>query len=165
MSFKTIIYEEEGAIGWVTLNRPDAMNAFNAQLTREFIDACASFNADPDVRVVIVTGAGEKAFSAGLDLKERAAEQGFKTYVDHDLSQDVKHIGTWEYEHHHAVSMKRPLREALYRGEWWAPRLSGAIRGAAAAALARVGTPAAADLPPRRRSARAPSSRRSVLRD
>ena len=65
----------EDHVATLTLNRPDAMNAFNAQLTREFIDACASFNADPDVRVVIVTGAGEKAFSAGLDLKERAAEQ------------------------------------------------------------------------------------------
>lgn len=73
--YEAIIVTVEDHVATLTLNRPDAMNAFNAQLTREFIDACASFNADPDVRVVIITGAGEKAFSAGLDLKERAAEQ------------------------------------------------------------------------------------------
>ena len=72
--YEAIIVNVEDHVATLTLNRPEAMNAFNAQLTREFIAACADFNNDPDVRVVIITGAGEKAFSAGLDLKERAAE-------------------------------------------------------------------------------------------
>jgi enoyl-CoA hydratase/carnithine racemase len=73
--YEAIVVSVEDHVATLTLNRPEAMNAFNAQLQREFIEACASFNADPDIRVVIITGAGEKAFSAGLDLKERAAEQ------------------------------------------------------------------------------------------
>lgn len=73
--YEAIIVSVEDHVATLKLNRPDAMNAFSAQLQREFIDACSGFNEDPDVRVVIVTGAGEKAFSAGLDLKERAAEQ------------------------------------------------------------------------------------------
>ncbi len=72
--YQAIIVAVDDHVATLTLNRPDAMNAFSAQLQGEFIMACAELNDDPDVRVVIVTGAGEKAFSAGLDLKERAAE-------------------------------------------------------------------------------------------
>lgn len=72
--YQAIIVAVEDHVATLTLNRPEAMNAFSAQLQGEFITACAELNNDPDVRVVIVTGAGEKAFSAGLDLKERAAE-------------------------------------------------------------------------------------------
>lgn len=60
----------EGHIACVTLNRPDAMNAVNADVTRALeaiVDQC---EADADIWVVILTGAGEKAFSAGADLKE-----------------------------------------------------------------------------------------------
>ena len=49
------------------------MNALSRQMTREIVAACQAINADPDVRVAIVSGAGERAFSAGMDLKERAA--------------------------------------------------------------------------------------------
>lgn len=62
----------------VTLNRPEAMNALNAELRREFLDALLAAKRDPEVRAVIITGAGDRAFSAGADLKERAqrSEEG-----------------------------------------------------------------------------------------
>ena len=64
----------EDAIAIVTLNRPEAMNALSAALRAELADAMVALEADADVRVIILTGAGEKAFTAGLDLKELGAD-------------------------------------------------------------------------------------------
>ena len=65
-----ILSERRGAVGIVTMNRPQAMNAVTAPMCDRLIDACNAFNDDPDVRCIIVTGAGDRAFSSGLDLKE-----------------------------------------------------------------------------------------------
>ncbi|QLC23708.1 enoyl-CoA hydratase [Parasphingopyxis algicola] len=54
----------------LTLNRPDAMNALSAALRAELAQTVRTMEADPDIRVLILTGAGERAFSAGLDLEE-----------------------------------------------------------------------------------------------
>ncbi|HJV41960.1 enoyl-CoA hydratase [Caulobacter sp.] len=62
--------ERRGPIAVVTLNRPEAMNALSKALRLALHDAMVALDADPDVSVVILTGAGEKAFTAGLDLKE-----------------------------------------------------------------------------------------------
>ena len=62
----------EGAIATITLNRPDRMNAINFELLLALRGALEELYVDTEVRAVIVTGAGEKAFSAGADLKERA---------------------------------------------------------------------------------------------
>jgi enoyl-CoA hydratase len=72
MEYQNIIYEVRDQIAWVTLNRPESMNAMNRQMTREIIDACSTIEQDDGVRVAIFTGAGDRAFSAGMDLKERA---------------------------------------------------------------------------------------------
>ena len=61
----------QGSTAWVTLNRPDAMNALSGELLRALETAVADLAADPAVRLVAVTGAGERAFCAGADLKER----------------------------------------------------------------------------------------------
>jgi enoyl-CoA hydratase/carnithine racemase len=74
--YETIIYRVEDHVAHLTFNRPEALNAFNRQMVREIVAACLDINADPEVRVVIVSGAGERAFSAGLDLKEVAAGGG-----------------------------------------------------------------------------------------
>jgi enoyl-CoA hydratase len=71
MEFQTIIYEVRDQIAWVTFNRPESMNAINRQMARELIEACRAAEEDAAIRVAIFTGAGEKAFSAGMDLKER----------------------------------------------------------------------------------------------
>lgn len=62
--------ERRGPIAVVTLNRPEAMNALSKALRLALHDAMVALDADPDVSVVILTGAGERAFTAGLDLKE-----------------------------------------------------------------------------------------------
>lgn len=69
-----VIVETDGGCAVVTLNRPQAMNALSAALRTELAGVIDRLEADPDIRVMILTGAGEKAFSAGLDLKEIGAQ-------------------------------------------------------------------------------------------
>ncbi len=72
MEYRYVIYESKDQIGWITLNRPDVMNAINQEMAGEIVSACRRAEEDDSVRVVVLKGAGEKAFSAGMDLKERA---------------------------------------------------------------------------------------------
>ncbi|MBN2076509.1 MAG: enoyl-CoA hydratase/isomerase family protein [Dehalococcoidales bacterium] len=66
-------YEKKDHIAVLTMNRPEARNAMNAAMRREMGEALADFKDDNDSWVLILTGAGDKAFSAGMDLKEMAA--------------------------------------------------------------------------------------------
>ncbi len=63
-------YKKEDRIATFTINRPEAMNSLNLQILQEFKDAMADFRDDPEVWVGIITGAGDKAFCAGADIKE-----------------------------------------------------------------------------------------------
>jgi enoyl-CoA hydratase len=69
-----LIVERHGPIAVVTLNRPEAMNALSKALRADLHAAMVELDADPDVSVVVLTGAGEKAFTAGLDLKELGSD-------------------------------------------------------------------------------------------
>lgn len=73
MTFETILYTVNGGLATITFNRPDQLNAMNAQMMREIIVALEQLHADQAVRVGLITGAG-KAFMAGADLKEYAAQ-------------------------------------------------------------------------------------------
>ena len=75
MSDDTVIVEIESGIAVVTMNRPGAMNALSRTLRQQLAAAMRALEADDSVRVVILTGAGDRAFTAGLDLKE-LGEQG-----------------------------------------------------------------------------------------
>src|SRR5690606_13725995 len=66
--FETLLYSVEDGIATITLNRPDRMNAFTPQMMTERIAAFDATDADDAVKVVIVTGGGERAFCAGADL-------------------------------------------------------------------------------------------------
>jgi enoyl-CoA hydratase/carnithine racemase len=68
-----VLYDQQGQIVTMTLNRPEALNSINRQLKQELNDAIIRFDRDDTARVAIVTGAG-RAFCAGRDLKERAAD-------------------------------------------------------------------------------------------
>jgi enoyl-CoA hydratase/carnithine racemase len=68
--FETIIYEVRDGTGYLTLNRPKALNAYSIKMRDELWQALSAIKEDDDVRVVIVKGAGEKAFCAGADLTE-----------------------------------------------------------------------------------------------
>ena len=72
MEYRYVIYETKERIGWITFNRPEALNAINQEMSGEIVTACSRAEQDESVRVVIFKGAGEKAFSSGMDLKERA---------------------------------------------------------------------------------------------
>src|SRR5688572_21529517 len=70
MAYESILVEKvEDGVAVVTLNRPEVLNALSSGLSRELDHALTSFEEDPDVRVIIITGAG-RAFSAGADIKE-----------------------------------------------------------------------------------------------
>ena len=68
--FETLIYEKNDHIGHVTLNRPEALNVYNVQMRNDLYEVLGAIRDDPDVRVAIFKGAGEKAFCAGADLSE-----------------------------------------------------------------------------------------------
>ncbi|MEK7354703.1 MAG: enoyl-CoA hydratase-related protein [Chloroflexota bacterium] len=67
------IYEKKGNLAILTMNRPEAMNAMNAAMRQEMGEALVDFRDDNNAWVLIVTGAGDRAFSAGMDLREMAA--------------------------------------------------------------------------------------------
>ncbi len=74
MNLETVLYEVDGGVAVITLNRPEAMNAWTPQLSDELMLACGAADADDHVRAVVVTGAG-RAFCAGADLS--GGESGF----------------------------------------------------------------------------------------
>lgn len=70
MDYQNILYEPKDGIGWITINRPKAMNALSTSLLAELCDAFKTLEEDGNIRAVVIKGAGEKAFSAGADLGE-----------------------------------------------------------------------------------------------
>ena len=77
MTYTTILTETRGKVGLVTLNRPQAMNAFNSTMLTELFDALEAFDNDENVGAMVVTG-NEKAFAAGADIKEMAEASPFE---------------------------------------------------------------------------------------
>lgn len=72
MPYQELIYEIDDRVAVLTLNRPQRMNALSKQLVDELVAAIAAADEDAEVRVIVITGAGDKAFSAGYDIKESA---------------------------------------------------------------------------------------------
>ncbi|MBT3070235.1 enoyl-CoA hydratase [Rhodomicrobium sp. Az07] len=87
-SFETVLFEKKGRVGLITLNRPKALNALNAQLIAELNQVLDGCEADADIGAIVITGS-EKAFAAGADIKEMKD----KTFGDVIL-QDF--IAPWE---------------------------------------------------------------------
>ncbi|PKR77379.1 enoyl-CoA hydratase [Halalkalibacillus sediminis] len=82
----TVLFHKENGIGYLTLNREESLNSMNYDMLCDLKDRMNAIHVDPDVKVLIVTGAGEKAFSAGADLKER------KTLNESEVRRNVKAI-------------------------------------------------------------------------
>jgi len=72
MAYENILYEEREGIGWITFNRPKVLNALNGKMIAELDGALAKAREDSEVRALILTGAGDKAFVAGADIGELA---------------------------------------------------------------------------------------------
>jgi enoyl-CoA hydratase len=83
MEFKYIIYEKNQGIATITLNRPEALNAFSKEVIEEILQALEDVKSDENIRVILLTGAGEKAFSAGADIK---AMKGMNALKARELS-------------------------------------------------------------------------------
>jgi enoyl-CoA hydratase len=84
MAYENIIAEKKGNIGFVTLNRPKALNALSDGLVTELAEALDAFEADDDVGAIVLTG-NEKAFAAGADIKEMSD----RSYMDVFLSDFI----------------------------------------------------------------------------
>ena len=80
-------YEQKDFIAYVTLNRPEMLNAFNFDMLEQLRKVVESIQIHPDIRLVVITGAGDKAFSVGADLKER------KTLPDTLVKRNLNRIG------------------------------------------------------------------------
>ncbi len=72
MAYENLLYEKKGNIGYITFNRPKVLNALNRKTMEELGDLLAQVREDDEVRALILTGAGEKAFVAGADINELA---------------------------------------------------------------------------------------------
>lgn len=78
MEFKNIIFEKNQGVATITLNRPEALNAFSSEVIEEVLGAIEDVKEDKDIRVLVLTGTGEKAFSAGADIKAMAGMTALK---------------------------------------------------------------------------------------
>ena len=104
-TFEVIIYEKQDDIGYVTLNRPQALNAYNIQMRDELHQVLAAIKDDPGVKVAIFSGAGERAFCAGADLTE------FLTAPSPTVARQVR----WERDVWGLfLSINKPLIAALH---------------------------------------------------
>lgn len=81
MGYETIIAEEKGRVGLITLNRPKALNAINQQLSQELLAAAEAFDRNPAIGCIVITGS-EKAFAAGADIKEMQAQSSVDMYLN-----------------------------------------------------------------------------------
>lgn len=99
MTYQTIIVEIADGIQQITLNRPDRLNAFNAAMMHELIDAFDEADANDDVRAVIMTGAG-RAYCAGADLGEGGATFDYAKRPDRlEQGSPIRADGSIDYSH------------------------------------------------------------------
>lgn len=86
-TYETILTETRGRVGWITINRPEALNALNSQVMRDVVDAASGFDRDEGIGAIVVTGS-ERAFAAGADIKEMESKSGLDMIMD-------DHFGGW----------------------------------------------------------------------
>ena len=91
-TYATITVDPQDDVTLVTLNRPQALNALNSQVLDELIDAFAAYQADPGQRCLVLTGAGDKAFAAGADIREMAEMEAADFYLDDFFSKWTSHL-------------------------------------------------------------------------
>lgn len=104
MSYQTVIVEQKGYVGVITLNRPKAMNTFSSEMARELNQALIQLNNDKGIRVLVVKGAG-KAFSVGIDVSEffGKSQREYKEWV-----------GLMEQMNHVIACMKKPVIASVH---------------------------------------------------
>jgi enoyl-CoA hydratase len=91
MSFENIIVEKKDAVGVITFNRPKALNALSAALTKELETALIELDGDNSIGCMVITGS-EKAFAAGADIKEMQSKSYMDAYLDDFITVAWEHI-------------------------------------------------------------------------
>jgi len=99
-----VLTARRGVVAIITLNRPDVLNAWHAPMRRELVDALAACDADPGVRAIALTGAGDRAFSAGQDLNEAK---------EFDPDRAEEWIREWERLYDQIRRLSKPVIAAL----------------------------------------------------
>ncbi|WP_448388351.1 enoyl-CoA hydratase [Microbacterium aurum] len=85
--YETILVETRARVGWITLNRPEALNALNTQVMKDVVAAASAFDIDDSIGAIVVTGS-ERAFAAGADIKEMESKSGGAMLM-------ADHFGGW----------------------------------------------------------------------
>ena len=85
--YATILVETRGRVGWIILNRPEALNALNSQVMQDVVAAASGFDSDEGIGAIVVTGS-ERAFAAGADIKEMESKTGLDMIMG-------DHFGAW----------------------------------------------------------------------
>jgi enoyl-CoA hydratase len=97
MAFENLLHEKRNGIGYVTINRPEKLNALNQKVMEELYACFQDIESDDEVRAIILTGAGEKAFVGGADINELAVQtpvEGKETSVRGQQILDfIEHLG------------------------------------------------------------------------
>ena len=102
-----VLFERRGAVAWLTFNRPESRNAMTFAMYDEIVNVYDEIESDPDIRVLVLTGAGEKAFVAGTDISQ------FQTFTDPQ----------------HALDYEASIDKVITRLEMLARPTIAAIRG------------------------------------
>lgn len=89
MDYKNILFTKENGIGILTINRPKALNALNTETVTELNDCVGKIENDPDVKVLIITGGGQKSFVAGADIVEMSTKNAIEGRHFGKISQDT----------------------------------------------------------------------------
>jgi enoyl-CoA hydratase len=90
MNYQHILLDREDGVGIVTLNRPEVLNAMNRALSAELADAVKVLDADDDVGCIVITGSGDRAFSAGGDIHEQRSDDRLYTPEQLDAMSDPR---------------------------------------------------------------------------
>lgn len=101
MAYTTILTERKGRVGMITLNRPEALNALNTTVMEEVTDAAKTFDEDPKISVMVITGSS-KAFAAGADIKQMQS----LSYVD---AYSANFFAGWDV----LTSVRKPVIAAV----------------------------------------------------
>jgi len=80
-NYETILVESKHRVGYITLHRPEALNALNSTLIRELVEAAGAFDEDPGIGAIVLTGS-ERAFAAGADIKEMQSKDYASMFLD-----------------------------------------------------------------------------------
>ncbi len=96
MAYEHILVEKEQGVAILTMNRPEQLNAMNHQLAAELQDAVKQMSADADIGCIVITGAGNKAFSAGGDIHEQRQNDRLYTQAELDARGAIRSRGSYD---------------------------------------------------------------------